>query len=399
MLLIAFLAQNCAIGLNFGLYGTIVHAVQDQYGATRALAASGLAVMALVMGLLSPLMASLIGKFPLPALMVTGALLNAIGYMLLALSSDIRMFLAIYALVIGPGVCMLGIVPCSTLVSNWFVAGRGRALGFLNMPLFVSISPLMTAVIFERWGLQAVFVTAACIYLALLPLLLLVATRPADAGCDPYLGRDRQQFAAAAPDPAPPALTSRQILLHPAFQVIWIGVGFMTAGGVMMTAHLAPLGMEKGLGIGTASLMLSAFGLSASLGALGFGWLADRIGGRLAASVQSLGWIAPWTALMFIGADALMLILLSALIGLISGGTVGLLGVLANEWLGPSNFTRVIGYVYFYKVPFLFGAAPLAGMMFDLTGSYDASIILHIVSFACVGFIYLMYRPKKQGQI
>lgn len=398
MLIIAFLAQNCAIGMNFGIYGTIVTEIESVYSTSRTLAASGLALMVMVMGLLSPLVGSLIRRISLRAIMMSGAAICAVGYILLAFSQSIWAVLAIYALVIGPGVCLLGVVPSSTLISNWFLAGKGKALGFVNMPLFVFLFPLLTAVVVARFGLSAVFIMAAVVSVALIPLLALVISDPSQCGASRFgeapVSADGTVPAANA-EADLPLLEGRQLHSNAAFQVIWLGIGLLTTAGIMLTTHIVPLALEKGFDLPSASLLLSSFGLCAAAGSILFGWLADRIGGRAAIIVQALTWIVPWYLLLVLGDALLPLILVAGLAGLVSGGIVGLCGVLIGTWLGPRNFSTAMGNIYFYKVPFLFGAAPLAGYLFDRTGSYHVPIIMHIATFVFVAGMFALFNPQR----
>jgi MFS family permease len=397
MLVIAFLAQNTALGMNFAIYGTALKAIQDHYDSSRALAASGMALMTLVMGLASPLVGSMVGRFSLRSMMLVGAVLNAIGFALLTVAPSIYAMLAIYALVIGPGVALLGVIPSSTLVGRWFATGQGRALGFVNMPVFMSVFPPLTALILARFGLQAAFLLGAIVVAGLIPLLWYVVPSPADIGVKPYgAGVAAEPSTSGRPDgqQAPSAvLGAREVLRNPSFHVLWIGIGFLTAGGVMMTTHLVPLAMEKGLPLSSASLLLSAFGISASLGAILFGWLADRVGAGKALAVHAFAWIIPWTVLIVLEGALLPLLFTAASIGLMSGALVGLLSVTASAWFGTVNIGRVLGYVYFGKVPFLFGAAPLAGFLFDRTGGYGLSLAIHAGTFLCVGMLFLVHRP------
>ncbi|WP_229735494.1 MFS transporter [Novosphingobium marinum] len=398
MLIIAFLAQNCAIGMNFGIYGTIVAALEANYQTSRALAASGLAVMTMVMGLLSPVAGELVRRYSIRTLMIAGTLVNAVGYVLLAFAPSIEVVLLIYGAVIGPGVCLLGVIPSSSLVSNWFLAGKGRALGFVNMPVFVAIFPLLTALVLERFGLVGVFLMAAAISLLLVLALVMVVSSPGERGLKRYGESEGEAEAQnAGADAEGPVLTGRQINASRSFQVIWLGIGLLTAGGVMMTTHIVPLALDKGLELPAASLLLSSFGVCAAAGALLFGWLADRIGGQKAIVVQAFTWTLPWAALLLLGASAAPLIIVAGLLGLISGAIVGLCGVVVSAWLGSQNFAAAMGYVYFYKVPFLFGAAPLAGYLYDRTGGYDLPVIIHIATFVFVGLMFAFFRPRKIG--
>lgn len=392
MLAIAFLAQNCAIGLNFGLYGTLVETIQTQFSTTRALASSGLAVMTLFMGLLSPLVGSLIRLASLRTIMIAGTMCNAAGYAALALADSILVLLAIYGLILGPGAAMLGVVPSSTLVSNWFVHGKGRALGLVNAPFFVFLFPMLAAALLGWRGLDAVFLLGAAIFLILLPLLFLVVDRPEDIGQRPL-----ETAEAAAEPPAPTAGQSVNPWRQPAFVVAGLAVGTLTAGGLTIATHLVPMALEKQLALQPASVLLSAFGIAGALGALLFGWLADRIGGPRAMAVLALAWIPPWIALLMAGPNFPELLVIAILIGTMSGGIVGLGGVILNEWLGRAAFGRALGHLYLFKVPFLFGAAPFAGYLFDRTGSYRLALSIHIASFLAVALMLLLYRPTRRG--
>ena len=79
----AFLAQNVAIGCAFGAFGISVLPLQQMYGASRGATTLALALAVLVMGLVSPLVATLIGRIGLRWTMTIGTLMSGIGYALL----------------------------------------------------------------------------------------------------------------------------------------------------------------------------------------------------------------------------------------------------------------------------------------------------------------------------
>src|ERR1700689_1327351 len=73
---LAFLAYNMAIGMSFGACGTLVETIQAKYMTSRALAASGISVMALVLGLFAPVVEAIARRIGLRTTMMTGALLS-----------------------------------------------------------------------------------------------------------------------------------------------------------------------------------------------------------------------------------------------------------------------------------------------------------------------------------
>ena len=118
--------------------------------------------------------------------------------------------------------------------------------------------------------------------------------------------------------------------------------------------------------------MLSGAGVGALLGAIAYGWLIDRIGPFRSLVIALLQAAATWVVFSMVTAAAPM-IAVSVLLGAAMGPAITLHSACINERYGAATFSRAIGYSYFLKIPFLFGAAPLAGRLFDLSGSYAST--------------------------
>lgn len=388
MVALAFLAQNTAIGMSFGAYGTLVDALEREFSTSRALAASGLSVMTLTMSLLSPLVGWLMRRWSLRTIMIAGALLAAAGYAVLAFVTNIYLLLSTYALLIGPGVCLLGVIPSSALVANWFGERRGRALGFVNMPFFVFVFPFISAAVLASFSLRGVFLLLAAVLLALAPCLLLVVDHPGDEGSAAHADTQAVQLKAGVVP-----LSSWQLLRTPAFLALTLGVGFLMAAGMTMVTHVVALALDRGLDLASASLLLAIFGVSGAVGALAFGWLADRIGPGLALATSAFVQLPGWLILFLGTSDLPALTGIAAVIGLCCGATTGLMGTAIGAWFDLASFGQVMGLIYAFLVPFLFGAAPFAGYLFDVTGDYRAALALHALTLVGVGLMFLVFRP------
>lgn len=391
MVAIAFLIINVALGVNFAAYGALVGAIETEYGTTRAMAAGGLSMLTLALGLLSPIAGMLMQKLPLRLLMTIGVLMNAAGYALIAQSRDIHVLLGSFVLLIGPGFCLFAIIPCTAIIGNWFVAGRGKALGIANMPIGNAVMPLVAAYVLSHHGLTHAFMVNVVLLLALLPLILLLVDRPERIG-------QHAQGVGMADGKGPatharPPLSATEILKRPSFYMVTLGVGTISAGGMTMMTHLVAMGTGRGLDIASASLLLSIFGLAGLVGAPGTGWIADRIGGRYAFILLAAIQVPAWLGLLVVGASLPVLLVLAALIGACCNGVMTLFGATLGEWLGGENVGLGMGLCYLLQIPFLFGAGPLAGAMFDATGSYHATIVLHAGSFVLIALLFLAYHP------
>ena len=387
---LAFLARNSAVGLTWGSYGTLLHTIEDQYDASRALTATALSAVSLTMGLLSPVVGWLTQRFALSTLMIVGAMGNAVGYALLAFAPSIEVLLAIYTLLIGPSVALLGIILPSALMTNWFVRGRGRALGFVNTPFMLFLMPLITAMLLKNWGLTVVFLAIAAVFVLIIPLMLMVVSRPEDVGQTAYGAQDQ---GATPGQEQPEAASTRTILTSMPFLVIVLTIGLLTAAGTMMVTHLVPLARWLGLDLTQASFLMSLYGIFAAAGSMLFGWVADRVGAPRALAIQAIVWTVPWVLLLTLAPSFALMLALVPVMGLCSGGIICLSGVITSQWLGTHNFARAIGVLYMLKIPFIFAGAPVAGLIFDKTQSYSPAIAMHSATFILVAVILLLYRP------
>lgn len=390
MVVITFVILNIALGVNFTAYGALVEAIQRTFETSRTLASSGPSVLNVAMGLLAPVVGGMMRRVSVRKMMLIGAVMNAAGYVIISQVSDVWYMLACYALLIGPGFCLLGPIPCITVVSNWFVEGRGKAVGIINMPFGNTIMPIAAALMLQANGLRPTFIGMAILIALLIPMILLLVDRPDRIG-----QRARGENAASADGEAPvAALTSTQVLQMPSFWVITLGVGLLSAAGMVMVTHLISLATGRGIELSSASLLLAAFGVAGVAGAPIFGWLSDRVGGGKAFAILCLVQVLPWAGLLVVGNNFQLLMVCAFLIGLCSNAILTLFGTTTSEWLGAANVSVGMGLCYLLQIPFLFGAAPLAGAMFESTGSYDATIYLHIASFVVLGAIFLIYRPR-----
>jgi MFS family permease len=107
---------------------------------------------------------------------------------------------------------------------------------------------------------------------------------------------------------------------------------------------------------------------------LASGWICDRIGGRrtlvLGSSLQAL------VLLLFLPFDGLVsLYVISGLFGLAQGGIVPSYAVIVREFFPPAEAGVRVGTVLMATV---FGMALggwMSGVIFDLTGSYQAAFV------------------------
>lgn len=389
---LASFIHNCSYGLAFGGYGISVVAIQERFDTTRAIVSIPLSLVTASIVLSAPVLGALYGRISIRRSMMLGAALGAAGYFGLAATHDWRVMLACYALLVGPGVALAGSMPTNVVVTHWFVARRGIALGIANLPLGLMIMPMLSVFILQRGGLTALYIATGLIFLLILPAAWAVVDEPEHVG-QSALGSEGL-VASNARDHALPMMSMQAILARFDFWALVVAIGIIVGGSSMKYSHLVPLLGEQGHSIEQASLLLSVAGGAGAIGSLMFGWLADRFGGA-----QMIIWTAILQAAMwfvFLLPVSIPLLTMDAIIiGMCGGGITATQGVYICQRFGQENFSRVLGLLALALFPFFTGINPLAGYLRDVTGDYNLAIILLIAASLVVVVVQTLVTFRK----
>jgi MFS family permease len=394
MAIIAFLCQSITFACMWGAFGVLLAPVEARLSVGRDLSSLAVPLVSIGSALLAPVVGILAGKISLRVLMMIGAVMSIAGYLLLALSHSIAMYLVAYGLLVGPGMCLCGQVLPSTLVARWFAVNRGRALGFVHLPIVLTLLPLIIAYILRAFDLPAAYgMLAGLMAVALLPMLFIVDFPP--SATDPS-GEDETAEALAHP-----SATTGEIIREPRFWALVLGMAAILSGQIMFSAHLVPMAMGWGVNATTAAGLLSLTALAGMAGALILGWVADKLGGRLALVIACLDSIVLWLILLAHPPVAIAAAVV-ALIGFHGAAGLPLFGMAASQLFGQASFGRAFGLGTLGMLPFMVAAVPIAAMVYVRTGSYSADLVGHTVFFVLAAVLILVVgraRPTPQAQV
>lgn len=391
MVMIGFLAQNCAMCLLGGSYATALGAIQQELNISRALASSAVAITFLAIGLCSPFVGALINRFALRDITTAGAALGAVGFAMASYTTDYRVFLGAFAFLVGPGCCLLGVLPTTTLVTRWFEKDRGKALAIANAPFFILIAPPIAALLVEKGGRSLLLLVLALVFASIVPALRRIADWPpdADGGRD---GRIKEAGALSAQS----ILSTGQILKDGRIWMLSVAAGILTGAGTSFATHIVSIGTGRGIDLSLAATLLSAFGGGTLIGAAIFGWLIDRIGAFYSMMINAGCQAALWLSLYYL-TDFGPIMAASAMLGMCSGTVVALHSSGIYALVGNASFSKAMGISYFLKVPFLFSIAPLSGHLFDIFGDYGAATLTSSALLA-ISAILIIFAALGQSQ-
>jgi len=293
-------------------------------------------------------------------IVVVGALVMGASFVVLAHQDDLVMIQYIYlAAGIFGFACLYA--PLAATVGLWFERRRGLAIGIVTAggTLGQGLTPILVQPLIEAFGWRQAYLTLGIVYLVLLVPAMWLVTKPrlSDA---PAAGATPQKSAAWS--------------LPPVVSVGWLGLAatFCCASMAVPIVHLVPFLADSGRPVAISGALIMTVMLSASVGRVSFGLIADRIGAlrsyALAVFVQSI------TVYWFVELQSLVaLYALGLAFGFGYGGVMTALILSVREAVPARSVglsTAIVGLL-------AWGGMGLGGyqggLCYDLTGNYDAS--------------------------
>jgi predicted MFS family arabinose efflux permease len=381
MVALAFLSQGAAYGMTFGLAGSFIGPAEAQFHASRAASSLGVSLVALLHGLLGPVVGRWLARGSVRTVMTAGALAMCAAYLTMYLAPNIWVFCLGFGLLGGVAVALLGVTPVTTLVGRWFPTRSGQALGLANMPILVTVLPFVGGLITATYGWHATTLAVAVAALALVPALHLVRDPP---------GFDSQEITEVRAGRAARFTPDAQ------FWMLVFGVGVLDGSGITIITHIVPYATEVGIAYQQATLLVSVMGVCGLAGAPLLGLLADRMGGPYTLSAVAAALIAGWLGLI-LSPPYVVIMAIIGLLGFCGGAFAGLLGTtLSNRYRG-ARLGPAVGLAVMCALPFNFALPLLAGYMHDRTGTYRWTFAYHVVLFLVALGMFLSVGRRSRA--
>jgi predicted MFS family arabinose efflux permease len=377
-------------------YSVIAVPLGRTFHSSRMVLMLAMTVMAAVSGLLSPFLGSLMDRTSMRRIMIVGAVMLAIGYASLSLTTSFTQVLIVFGLIIAPANVLIGPVAATVLIARWFTVKRGTAIGIAISGIAMGsvIFPPIIQGLLDTFEWRTAFQLFAVLLLAItLPAALLVVDRPSDRGLYPD--------GAPAPevDAVQPALSRvpiRAILTDPAF---WLGICIFTttvAGTKGMVTNLAPMAIDQGIVARDAAWLISIYGITGFAAKLSFAVIADRIPSRILMLLSLGGFALGMLCLSRASAGFWMIAAGVSFVGLAGGLMVPMQSYLVPRIFGAHCVGRAMGLMSSVMLVALLTTPPLFGRIYDVTGSYAAIFLTFTGLAVCAmsAIPYLRLRPR-----
>jgi len=360
--------------------------VLDSFGWSRARLSSLQTALALSAAFSIPAVGWLLDHVQARAVICVGIILTACGFVVAGRATSFDQMALAYVL-LGLGLGIGTLLPCSLVVAREFSEQRGRALG-ITMAGTTSGGMVMTLVangLIEHAGWRASYIilTLPMLFVSLPLVLMWVRTRPHDPRSQ------RSELSSKPPGlDVGEALRTRSFWIIGLVQFCFI---FASTGG---TLHLIPYLIVIGYDPSRAALILSLTMGLAAIGKITLGYTAERIGSR-AALTLNLIMLAIGQTLLLGARNPAMLFAYTAVYGLMSGAPLALVPLMIADSLGLKRFGSLSGLAGIFTTIGA-GTGPVAaGLLFDRTASYHTAFELFALVLVVAGCAVTFCRPLQ----
>jgi sugar phosphate permease len=400
IVLAAFLNLFFSVGIVYYGFPVFYPSLIQSLGFTRAQLTQGFligfAVSALLVGILAGV---LIDRFGAHSVIRVG--IGFVGLPLILMGSMAHLW-QYYGLCVMEvvGYVLTGPIPNQVLISNWFSARRGRAMGYAYLGLGTggAVSPLLISGLILGLGWRRAFqIIGGLTLIVLLPLAQwLTRSAPAEVGLSP----DGLTW-----EPAVKADPKRKVE-YPAFEIghvlrtgnFWLIVAgcTLTIGAIgAVTQHFVLFLKDQGYSLSWASRASSGMLVSSLAGRIVVGYVADRFSKK---NVMALFYLLLALAIpmLFLARRPEAVWGFAALFGFAMGADYMLIPLVTAECFGLAHLGKLLAMIITGYSMGQWLAPWAVGRVFDTFHSYDIAWIMATV--AGVGGAAVIYAiaPRRE---
>jgi MFS family permease len=378
----------------------------DDLGWSRTQISLGFMLSVLTMGLSSPVAAWSVGRFGAKRSLVTGAMVGGLGFLLTQFATTVPHYVLSFGIMAGVGWSFGAVIPVQTLLAYWFNKRRGLAFGIVwsggaTGGLFAPTVLTRLIDVFDGnwrigWLLMCVIMMAAAVIAG-----LLIHNKPEDLGqCQDGLAPDGNKPLDAKNSPTPthklPAIHhfSQVMNSRPFWLLVVCIVGNVFGWQIILTQsplHLADRGFHQ-------DIYSIIYGLTVGLtiiGSLGTGALSDRYDPRRIIAFSSLLGLMGSVLFWLVTPDNWWTLSYPLFSAIAIGANAVMPPIFIGKYWDVSSFAKVNGYILPITTLFNSSASPIAGAIFDHSGSYFYALALSWLMLVLAVLSMVVMKPPQ----
>ena len=388
------LAAATALGSigSVGMWSVVVilPAVQSDFGVDRAGASFPYTLTMLGFALGNVMIGRYTDRMGIVMPVIAAAIAIGVGFVGAAMAAKLWQFALLQGLLIGIGTAAT-FGPMIADISHWFRKRRGAAVAIAACGNYIggAIWPLIMQLIMAEggWRLTYTVIGIFCV-VTMVPIALMLKRPPPRIDSATVAGAHGGHAGATSAMP----FSKRTLML----MLSVAGVACCVAMS-MPQVHIVAYCSDLGYGVGAGADMLALMLAGGAVSRIGFGFVADRLGGvrtlLIGSVLQGLG------LAFYLPFDGLMsLYVVSLMFGLAQGGIVPCYAIIVREYMPAREAGQRVGILIMATIFGMAGGGLLSGWIYDVTLSYQAAflngIAWNLLNVAIMGTLLARSRPR-----
>lgn len=397
-----FLIAAFSTGIIFFSLTAVLQPLVTEFGWSYAQVSLAASIRGFETSILSPLIGYLLDRIGPRKVIFVGGIVIGTGLILLSRVNSLATLYGVFIyMALGLSACSSVIL--AAVVGNWFhkkvsiatgIVVSGGAFGGLMIPLVTWLIDSYT------WR-TAMVIMGITVGGLILPLSLLVRHKPEQYGYLPDGELAGEPVSTGEPKPVPRDEADVGIGQAVKSRAFWmIAMGFMchVLVTVAVVTHIMPYLDSIGISRATASLVASGIPLVSIPGRILFGWFGDKTDRRrLSAAGFTITGIGLLLLCFIDSLGIWLLVPFIILFGFGYGGPVPIQPGMLLERYGRARLGTILGICMgIMMVGIVFGP-PIAGWVFDVTGSYQNAWYIFLGILA-VSIVFILMTPGTSSE-
>lgn len=368
---VTMIFQSLCVGTHYFCFTLWVVPWSEEFGASRSSIMIAAVLSQAISGLISPLAGRALDRLPSHILLSAGILIFAAGMLLCSIATALWQIIAIFLLVLPPGMILTSALAAQTLAARWFVKDRGLALSMSTLGSSVGglIMPPFAALLLDAVGWRATFIVIGLIIaLVSAPLTWLVLKRK-----PPEEELLEMQYRDNKIPPRPRTFTTAALLKNSDFHTLVLCFLPLSMAFSAIQMNLGAYTHDLGISAQQTGLLVSELSILMLLGRITVGRFLDRHDHRLLYWIAVSG-ISIAVITVSLSSTFHAMLIGIAFLGIFHSAYLPLSSSIVIERFGARAFGQVMGLGNTFLGMGAFGSL-IAALLHDLSGSYTLAFL------------------------
>ena len=379
----------------------------DSFGWSYGQVGLGFAIQWIVSGMFGPTAGWMGDRYGVRWTMRLGAVLFIVGMVLSGFMQNLWQFYLFFGVILSAAMGIFQ-VPLTAAVTLWFRKHLGIGMGLLQSSQGIGplvAVPVMLLIIHYFGGgiagLRAAFWIPGIVGgMVILVMVQFFYNEPASVGLRPLGAPEDEPIKAVQTGEVARVRTKVFLKQAQRTSAFWnlIGIHFWgCAGHAIVLVYLAAMAEFEGISSGIAATIFVTLSVTSTITRFAVPVIADRMGSKPAMAGCFFLQVAP-ILLLLIAHDPWQFYLFAVLFGIGFGGEMSAFPIINRQYYGSGPIGTTYGYQMMGAGVGMATGALIGGYLRDITGNFDATMVLSLV-LSMVGVVSILMLPSTKKEL